>query len=67
MKYFQKFIGQRMYLSPISLEDVEICTKRFNDNINQISKVVTIGIFIGIKKIEEKVIIASIKIFYLKL
>lgn len=31
MKYFKKIIGERVYLSPINLEDVEVYTKWIND------------------------------------
>lgn len=31
MKYFKKIIGERLYLSPINVEDVEIYTKWMND------------------------------------
>jgi len=31
MKYFKKIIGERIYLSPINTEDVEIYTKWLND------------------------------------
>ena len=31
MKYFKKIPGERIYLSPLSLEDVEKCTNWLND------------------------------------
>ena len=31
MKYFKKLVGERIYLSPKSLEDVEIFTEWMND------------------------------------
>ena len=31
MKYFKKLVGERIYLSPMNLEDIEIYTKWMND------------------------------------
>ena len=34
MKYFRKIEGERIYLSPMSVEDAEKCTEWFNDRKN---------------------------------
>jgi len=31
MKYFKRLVGERIYLSPLNIDDVEIFTKWFND------------------------------------
>jgi len=31
MKYFKKLVGEKVYLSPMNIEDVEIYTKWLND------------------------------------
>ena len=47
MKYFKKIVGERLYLSPMNVEDVEIYTKWLNDrsttdNISGTTKVITL-------------------------
>jgi len=46
-KYFKKIVGQKCYLSPISLEDADYFTEWFNDfsvtlNLNAISDIITL-------------------------
>jgi len=48
MRYFKKIIGERIYLSPMNKEDVEIYTKWLNDeevavNLGQYAKVITLN------------------------
>jgi len=48
MKYFKKLIGERIYLSPVNKEDVEIYTKWLNDesvavNLGQYAKVISLN------------------------
>ncbi len=47
MKYFQKIIGERLYLSPICVDDVEIYTKWLNDysvsgNLNNYKRLISL-------------------------
>lgn len=47
MRYFKKLEGERIYLSPVSLEDAEIYTKWMNDetickNTNALTRIVTL-------------------------
>jgi len=48
MRYFKKLIGERVYLSPVNKDDVEIYTKWLNDegvavNLGQYAKVITLN------------------------
>jgi len=48
MRYFKKIIGERIYLSPMNKDDVEIYTKWLNDeevaiNLGQYAKVITLN------------------------
>ena len=47
MKYYKKLIGERIYLSPVSIEDAEkyvewFCDFKMTDGINKSSSLVTI-------------------------
>ena len=59
MRYFKKIIGERVYLSPINIDDAEVYTKWLNDydvsgNLNNYRMMISLS---GEKKILEELVI----------